>query len=118
VLIVEDERSVRLLLETTLRRCGYQVLVANHGAHAVQLLTEHAGEIDLLITDVIMPEIGGGDVAREYLKLHQKGTVLFISGFTDDAVLQSGVEFNDMNFLEKPFLPGTLARKVREALDR
>lgn len=118
VLIVEDERGVRSLLETTLRRCGYNVLVAADSLHALRLSAENEGRIAMLITDVVMPEIGGGEVAREFLSLHKRGKVLFISGYTDDAMLHSGVEVNDTNFLEKPFTPSALARKVRETLDR
>jgi PAS domain S-box-containing protein len=117
VLVVEDEDGVRTLARNVLTGCGYKVLEAATGDEAVRVATEHAGPIDLLLTDVVMPGQGGRVVADRVTALYPGVRVLFISGYTDDAVVRHGVLQAGMNFLQKPFSPLTLARKIREILD-
>ncbi|MBW3630841.1 MAG: PAS domain S-box protein [Gemmatimonadetes bacterium] len=116
VLLVEDDGSVRALTQTILQRCGYKVLAARNGAHALRLCEEAEGRIDLLITDVVMPGMGGRELAETLSDLHPCLRVLYMSGYTDDAILRHGVE-GGMAFLPKPFTPAEMAQTVRQMLD-
>jgi signal transduction histidine kinase len=116
ILLVEDEHSVRITLRRVLSLCGYTVLEARHGHEANQLSERHAGHIDLLISDVQMPQLGGPDLARLLRQNRPDLKVLFISGYGDNRlVAQSGAGGDP--FLQKPFTPEALTAKVREALD-
>jgi CheY-like chemotaxis protein len=117
VLVVEDSESLRELLRVTLTERGYTALVASDGAEALRLSAQHAGPIHLLLTDVIMPAMGGRELADRTHRLRRETRVLYISGYTDDAIVQNGMLEPGVNFLQKPFSPLTLARKVREILD-
>jgi PAS domain S-box-containing protein len=117
ILIAEDEDAVRALTRRVLVGCGYTVLEATDGANAVQIAAGHAGPIHLLITDVVMPGAGGRAVAEQLTEEHPGIRVLFMSGYTDDAVLRHGVLSERVNFLQKPFSPAALAFKVRHVLD-
>jgi PAS domain S-box-containing protein len=117
VLLVEDEDGVRLLTRHALAGCGYKVLDAGDGEEGLLLASRHDGPIHLLVTDVIMPGLGGLQVAERALALHPKLKVLFVSGYTDDAVMRQGVLAEQVHFLQKPFSPVALAFKVREVLD-
>jgi two-component system cell cycle sensor histidine kinase/response regulator CckA len=118
LLLVEDEDMLRELVRTVLARHGYTVLVARDGTEALRLSAEHEGEIALLITDVVMPGgVGGRAVAEALSKTRPKTRVLYMSGYTDDAVVRHGVQEAATAFLQKPFTPVDLARKVRELLD-
>jgi len=117
VLLVEDEKSVRVTTATFLEDLGYTILVAESPAQALRLVAEHPGEIHLLLTDVIMPGMSGRDLAKRLLELHPTIKRLFISGFTADVIAQRGILDNGMNFLSKPFGRDALARKVREVLE-
>jgi two-component system cell cycle sensor histidine kinase/response regulator CckA len=116
VLLVEDEEQVRTLASHLLRRLGYHVLEASRAAQALALAADHDGEIDLLLTDVIMPEMGGRELAEKLLVERPETRVLFMSGYTDDAIVHHGVLDEGMEFLQKPLTPDTLARRVREVL--
>jgi two-component system, cell cycle sensor histidine kinase and response regulator CckA len=117
ILLVEDEESVRELASSVLQECGYTVLTAPEGLAALQLVESCRQAIDLLVTDVVMPHMGGRQLA-ETLVAHEPGLkVLFMSGYTDDAVVRHGVLQADVDFLQKPFSPNLLAQKVREVLD-
>jgi CheY-like chemotaxis protein len=119
VLLAEDEEGVRALARHVLHSCGYSVLEAGDGGEAVRLARTHPGTIHLLVTDVVMPGgVGGRQVAEVLLARYPKARVLFTSGYTDDAVIQYGIAEANTVFLQKPFTPTTLARKVREVLDR
>lgn len=118
ILVVEDEDGVRSFVGRALAKCGYNIMVATNGDEAIEIASASAQPIDLLVTDVIMPGLGGGDVARQFRELHPHAKVLFISGYTDDTLLRSGVVSEDVNFLDKPFTANVLAAKVRETLDR
>lgn len=116
VLLVEDEDMVRNLASELLQESGYQVLTANGGEEAVKLFNEHK-QIDLLITDVIMPKMSGKEVADRLRKLHPGTKVLFMSGYTDEAIVHHGIVDSHIAFIQKPFSENALAKKVREVLD-
>ncbi len=118
LLVVEDEPSVRTLAGVVLESQGYQVLLASNGRDALQMASEHKGSpIRLVITDVIMPHMGGRMMA-EWLKTADPDLrILFTSGYTDDALAQHGVSEEEIEFLPKPYTPAALLRKVREVLD-
>jgi CheY-like chemotaxis protein len=117
VLLVEDEAGVRALTRRVLIGCGYTVLEAADGNKAIRMAADYRGAIHLLVTDVVMPEAGGRVVAEQVTVLHPGMRVLFVSGYTDDAVIRHGVLREGVNFLQKPFSLVTLAIKVREVLD-
>jgi PAS domain S-box-containing protein len=117
ILLVEDDNQVRKLVYSMLTRLGYSVLVPKDAKTALSLGEQHATTIRLLLTDVIMPEINGRELARE-LAVHNPGIkVLFMSGYTKNTVDQNGVLEPGTAFLQKPFTPTALAAKVREVLD-
>ena len=116
ILLVEDEDIVRMLARRVLETSGYVVLDARNGREGLTLCEAHEGAIDLLLTDVVMPEFGGRELAECALKLRPGMKVLFMSGHTQDVVLKEGVR-KGTAFLQKPFTPAGLARRVREALD-
>ena len=117
VLLVEDEPEVRWLVRDMLQRLCYTVLEARHGIEAQVLGVQHQGPIHLLITDVVMPQMSGREIAERLTSEHPETKVLYMSGYTDDAVVRHGVLTADIAFLQKPFTPEALARKVREVLD-
>lgn len=117
VLLVEDEVEVLRLSSSLLTALGYSVLSAGSGAEALQIAAACAEPVQLLVTDVVMPGMGGRDVAERIRRLHPDVRVLFVSGYADDAVVRHGVLIKGMNFLQKPFSGISLAFKVREVLD-
>jgi two-component system cell cycle sensor histidine kinase/response regulator CckA len=116
LLIVEDDEAVRTLARTVLSECGYTIELANDGAEALALLEKDRG-FHLIITDVIMPRVSGRQLYDHVRKSLPDTKVLFISGYTDDALATRGVLEQGFNFLEKPFSPAALAQQVREILD-
>ena len=116
ILLVEDEDSIRRLGRVILERSGYVVLDACNGREGLALCKAHQGPIDLLVSDVVMPELGGRELFERVLKLRPGMKVVFTSGHTQDVVLKEGVE-KGTAFLQKPFTPAGLAQKVRETLD-
>ncbi len=119
ILVAEDEAAVRALTCRILRKRGYHVLEARDGREAEEVAKQHGAEINLLVTDVIMPNVGGRELSEKLATMMPEVKVLFMSGYTDDQLLQRGVlQSGTGNFLEKPFTPDALARKVREVLDR
>ena len=116
VLLVEDERLVRVLARKILEQAGYEVLVAEGGPQALELARGHAGTIDLLVTDVVMPEMSGRDLVRRLLQERPAVRVLYMSGYSDDAVAQHGVLDAGTSFIAKPFTPAKFTSKVRVVL--
>ena len=117
ILVVEDEEAVRRLACRSLEIQGYRVLPAATAAEALLLCENHAGEIHLMVTDVVMPQMGGRALAERAAAARPRMKVLFMSGYTDDAIMQHGVLDVGVAFLQKPFTPRSLAQKVREVLD-
>jgi len=117
ILMVEDEESVRKLGRMILEASGYVVLDARNGREGLALCEIHPGPIDLLVTDVVMPELGGRELAQGARKLRPGIKVIFLSGHTQDVILKEGVK-KGTAFLRKPFSPVELAQKVREVLDK
>ncbi|HEY6930890.1 MAG TPA: PAS domain S-box protein, partial [Thermoanaerobaculia bacterium] len=116
ILIVEDEASVRSLARRILEKHGYSILAARNGAEALEIAEGHPAPIHLLLTDLIMPGMAGPDLAAQLTALRPQMRVLFMSGYTDDSVVRDGLVSEKGLFLQKPFTPDGLARKVREAL--
>jgi CheY-like chemotaxis protein len=117
ILVVEDDAAVRLFTESVLRAAGYEVLVAADGAEAMARGRAHGRTIHLLIADVVMPMLGGHALAEQYLAVHPDGRVLFTSGYTPEAVSRRGINIPPSQFIQKPYSPAALCRRVRAALD-
>jgi CheY-like chemotaxis protein len=118
LLLAEDEPGVRALARDVLRQHGYQVLEAMDVPDALRICREHPERIDLLLTDVVMPVMSGRELAERVAEIRPEIKVLYMSGYTDNIVVSHGVTSIDKEFLQKPFTPRSLARKVRESLDR
>ncbi len=116
ILVVEDEPGIRALVRKILRRQGYEVLEASNGDEALALGRQHSGHIQLLITDVIMPEVGGRELVDRFHELRRDTKVLYVSGYTDDASIYAGNYPPGTAFLQKPFTLGALLDKVKEVL--
>ncbi len=117
VLLVEDEESVRRLGERVLESAGYVVIGAGNATQALERIAELGRPIDLLVTDVVMPGLGGRELADRLRESHPALRVLFTSGYTDDAVVRHGVRHSEVWFLQKPYAPFVFLRKIREVLD-
>jgi len=117
ILLVEDEPAVRGLVHETLRLHGYTVLEARHGIEALLTSTKYLGPIHLLLTDVVMPQMSGPEVAEKILTVRPEIKVLYMSGYPDHPVFDQGSVSRQTGFLPKPFSPPVLAKKVREVLD-
>jgi len=117
VLIVEDDEMLLDIQIITLERYGYNVLFASSCNHAEVRVKKHVGQIDLLLTDVIMPEMNGKELAEKLSVFHPNMNVLFMSGYTADIIANKGIICNDLNFIQKPFNSKVLAVKVREILN-
>jgi PAS domain S-box-containing protein len=117
VLVVEDDEMIRKLVQKVLKANGYQVLVAASGGDAERVAGQHDGPIHLLMTDVVMPGLNGREVAQRLAAQRAGIRVLYLSGYTDDAIVHHGVLDPGVAFLQKPFTPAVLGRKVREVLD-
>ncbi|MDA8134692.1 MAG: PAS domain S-box protein [Desulfobacteraceae bacterium] len=117
LLLVEDEAAILGLARLMLERMGYRVLAASSPAEALQLVRTHAGKIDLLMTDVVMPEMNGRDLAAQLTRLYPDLKLLFMSGYTANVIAHHGVLDEGVCFIQKPFSKNDLALKLREALD-
>lgn len=117
VLLAEDDEAIRTLGARVLGALGYNVLVARTGGEALRIVAEYKGKIDLIATDVVMPEMNGSQLVERVLEARPGIRVLFMSGYTDDEVMRRGVIDGQTAFLQKPFTPDLLAHRVREVLD-
>jgi CheY-like chemotaxis protein len=117
VLLVEDQDQVRAVAQGILQRHGYCVITTGRPVDALSLCEEHDGPIDLLLTDVVMPQMSGVELAKRVSALRPDLKVLYMSGYTDDSVVRHGVLESEMAFVQKPFTPESLLGKVREVLD-
>ncbi len=118
ILVVEDQLEVRELILEMLRMEGFNVLDADSGAAGLQLAREHQGPIALLITDVVMPDMNGRQLAENFAKFRPETKVLFMSGYTDDVVAHRGILDPGVQFISKPFTPAALAARVRQLLQK
>jgi len=118
VLLVEDEETILRVGRELLTSLGYRVLTAPDGVRALEVVASHRGRIHLLITDVVMPKMGGFELATKLAEQQPGMRVLYSSGYTETAIVEQGVLAEGINFLQKPYSPSTLARRVREALSR
>jgi CheY-like chemotaxis protein len=116
VLLVEDEESLRHMTQEILQLNGYSVLDACNGSEAVKVSEQHHGLIDIMVTDVVMPLLGGRELAEKLALSRPEMRVLYMSGYTDDAIVRHGVLDGRASFLEKPFTPDAFTRKIREVL--
>jgi two-component system cell cycle sensor histidine kinase/response regulator CckA len=116
ILLVEDQAAIRMLLEDVLSEAGHRVLAAADGRAALVLAQQYAGAVDLLITDVVMPEMSGPELASQVTPLRPSVIVLYMSGYTDHALLRKGAIEQGAAFLQKPFLPESLLSKIDELL--
>jgi two-component system cell cycle sensor histidine kinase/response regulator CckA len=117
ILLVEDEDAVRNLTRRLLETGGYTVLQASNAEQAMEVAQGHTGRLDMLLTDVVMPGMSGPELARGLVALRPQLRVLYVSGYPDEALPSAGALEADASFLQKPFTPETLARKIREVLD-
>lgn len=118
ILLVDDEKALRKLGKRILSEAGYRVLEASDGAMALRVAAEEVGEIDLVLTDVEMPTLGGRGMVDELHELSPGLRVLFMSGYTDNEILMRGISTSEMEFLQKPFTAETLRTAVRAVLNK
>ena len=118
ILIVEDDDKVRSLACEILEPQGYSILEAKNGIEALRVSESRSGQIHLMLTDVVMPKMGGRELEEHLRPLRPEMKVIYISGFTDNAILHHGVLDPEVEFLEKPVSSEALKRKVREVLDQ
>jgi len=116
ILVVEDQIEVRTLAVSGLTTFGYEVHAAATGKEALTFCREFAGDLDLVVTDVVMPDMNGQEVARQVALLRPESRIVFMSGYTDDVIAHRGVLDAGVEYLQKPFTPESLARKIREIL--
>jgi len=117
ILLVEDEEQVRAVAQSILKRNGYRVIVAQNAGEALIFCEKHPGIIHMLLTDVVMPQMSGAELAKRIEKTRPDMKVLCMSGYTDDSIVRHGVLESGVAFMQKPFTPETLMRKVREVFN-
>jgi CheY-like chemotaxis protein len=118
LLVAEDEKALREMICGNLRSLGYTVLEAESGQQALSIASQHEGHIDLLITDLVMPKMSGRELSEKLGSLRSDLKTIYMSGYTDDAVVRHGISGLGVTFLQKPFSLDTLAHKVRDTLGR
>ena len=116
-MLVEDDPGILRIARIMLERLGYAVLTANTPHEAMEITGKHADRIHLLMTDVVMPQMDGKDLAEHIMKIRPETKTLFMFGYTANAIAHHGILDEGVNFIEKPFMSDSLARKVREVLD-
>jgi two-component system, cell cycle sensor histidine kinase and response regulator CckA len=117
VLLVEDEKMVRQLIQRILETSGYKIIAAENGMEALEICQTRNLNIDVLVTDVVMPEMGGHELAKKLVGNFPDLKVIYISGYTSDIVTRHGISQNGANFIQKPFSPDELVRKIRQLLN-
>jgi two-component system cell cycle sensor histidine kinase/response regulator CckA len=117
ILVAEDEDGVRSLTKEVLEKYGYTVLEASNGEEALKIAERHEGPLDLLLSDVVMPRMGGPELAQELLARRPAVKVLYMSGYTDHPMVRRGVVNAGVAFLQKPFTPTVLVSRIREILE-
>jgi CheY-like chemotaxis protein len=117
ILVAEDEDGVRSLTREVLEKYGYTVLEAANGEEALKVAEQHEGQLDLLLSDVVMPRMGGPELAQALLAKRPSVKVLYMSGYTDHPMVRRGVVNAGVAFLQKPFTPTVLVSRVREVLE-
>jgi len=118
ILLVEDDEAVRLLAKNVLEEHGYLIFCASNGTDALKFADQFSGKIDLILTDVVMPEINGREMVEKITQSQPEAKIIYMSGYTDDAVLKHGVKYGETNFIHKPFNPRDLLKKVKEVLEQ
>src|SRR5262245_15791652 len=116
-LLAEDDPSYRMLIRDELRKLGYKIIEAKNGVDACLLASQQVGSVHLLITDMVMPGMGGRELAQHLAVIMPDLRILFMSGYTDDVGILAGLEEGTTSFLQKPFTPEMLAQTVRNLLD-
>ena len=117
VLVVDDDSAVRQVASKVLRRDGYDVIEAGGADEALEIADARAGAIDLLLTDVVMPGMGGRELSETLRERHPDVPVLFMSAYTEDDVLLRGIQVEEVDFIQKPFTVSALRERVRKVLD-
>ena len=117
ILLVEDDHAVRAVAHRSLVRFGYDVLSASRGDEALRIAEEHGGEIDLLLTDIMMPGMNGVEVAARIAESYPGIRIFFMSGYADQDLVRQGLLEPGTHFLQKPFTPQELAERIRNILD-
>ncbi|NOZ55238.1 MAG: response regulator [Calditrichaeota bacterium] len=117
ILLVEDEEGVRESISRVLRDNGYNVLEARDAREGLRIAEEHTGPIHLTLADVVLPRMSGPEMVRHLEKIRPESRVLYMSGYTDSEIVKSGVLQPGIHYLEKPFSPPTLLRKIRHVLE-
>jgi two-component system cell cycle sensor histidine kinase/response regulator CckA len=118
VLLVEDEAALRVLAAESLKRLGYTVLQAGNGLEALAVADHHSGKIDVVVTDIVMPRMGGPELAKKLRQKREGVAVIFMSGYTEAAALENAEIGTDAILLNKPFSTEALARKINEVKHR
>jgi CheY-like chemotaxis protein len=119
VLLAEDQSSIRAVLREFLESKGYRILEAQNGRQALELAEHHPGSIEVLVTDVIMPQIRGLELAKRVTEFHPDICVIFMSGYSEDALVENQLlSERNTTLIQKPFEPEELAQKIRESLSR
>jgi CheY-like chemotaxis protein len=117
VLLVEDDDQARELIRTILSQQGYLVLAAASGVEAVDIARKHPGRVDLLLSDMLLPEMSGYDTAQQVRSIHPDVPVLFISGYIEGDIVEKALADLNASFLDKPFSPSDLTTKIRSLVD-
>jgi len=117
IMVVEDDQTVRDLAVRVLERAGYEVIEAAGAEAALEQARSRTGPIHLLLTDIVMPHISGSELAERMTQIRPETKVLYMSGYTDDSIVHQGVLDPGTAFMQKPFSPWSLARRVRQVLD-
>ena len=118
ILVVEDEESVRSLAVLALTRLGYQVLEAENGIEGLEIIEKHSGKIPLVMTDVVMPQMGGPELAEKIIQRYPEIRLVFISGYTDQEIISRRINGKKIDFIQKPFSLNEFSRKIRTILDK